>query len=85
MLFKRMVLDAIAAFKFLFEGRFRFSWSVFLAHMSFYRSLGSLGRKRAKLKQDTSPILKYQGNIVSNYFLEKRKKYSQLNKRLFNS
>lgn len=85
MLFKRMVLDTIAAIKFLFEGRFRFSWSVFLAHMSFYRSLGSLGRKRAKLKKDTSPILKYQGNILSNYFLEKRKKYSQLNKRLFNS
>jgi hypothetical protein len=85
MLFKRMVLDAIAAVKFLFEGRFRFSWSVFLAHLSFYRNLRSLGRKRAKLKKDTSPILMYQGNILSNYFLEKRKKYSQLNKRLFNS
>ena len=85
MLLKRMVLDAIAAVKFLFEGRFRFSWSVFLAHLSFYKNLRSLGRKRAVLKKDTTPILKYQGNILSNYFLEKRKKYSQLNKRLFKS
>jgi len=82
MLLKRMALDAIAALKFLSEGRFRFTWSVFMAHMSFYRNLRSLSRKRAKLKKDTSPILKYHGNILSNYFLERRKKYSQLNKRL---
>ena len=83
MLLKRMALDAIAAVKFLSEGRFRFTWNVFMAHMSFYKNLRSLSRKRAKLKKDTSPILKYHGNILSNYFLERRKKYSQLNKRFF--
>ncbi len=83
MLLKRMAIDALAATKFLFEGKVKFSWSVFKAHMSFYAQLGSLSTKRKHLKKNKEPIVKYNGNILIEYFLEKRKKYSQLNKRLF--
>lgn len=82
MLFKRMLIDAIAAYKFLFEGNFVFFWKVFLAHMALYQNFGILLKKRAKLKNDHAPILKYHGNILTSFFIERRKTFSKLNKRL---
>lgn len=82
MLFKRMLIDAIAAYKFLFEGKFVFFWNVFLAHMALYQNFGLLLKKRAKLKNDRAPILKYNGNILTSFFIERRKTFSKLNKRL---
>ena len=85
MLFKRMLIDAIAAYKFLFEGKFIFFWNVFLAHMALYQNFGLLLKKRAKLKNDLAPILKYHGNILTSFFIERRKTFSKLNKRLIKS
>jgi hypothetical protein len=85
MLFKRMLIDAIAAYKFLFEGKFVFFWNVFLAHMALYQNFGLLLKKRAKLKNDRAPILKYHGNILTSFFIERRKTFSKLNKRLIKS
>ena len=85
MLFKRMILDGIAAFKFLFEGKISFFWKVFLAHVALYSNFGSLYKKRKALLKDASPIVKYRGNILINYYLEKRKNFSKLDKRKLNS
>jgi GT2 family glycosyltransferase len=85
MLYKRMCIDGIAAFKFLFEGKIVFFWKVFLAHVALYQNFGSLYRKRRTLMKDTQPIVFYKGNIISSYFLEKRKTFSKLNKRLIKS
>jgi len=85
MLFKRMLIDAIAAYKFLFEGKFLFFWKVFLAHMALYKNLGTLLKKRAQLKKDRAPILKYHGNILTSFFIERRNTFSKLNKRLIKS
>ena len=82
MLFKRMCIDGIAAYKFLFEGKFLFFWKVFLAHIALYQNFRTLLKKRAKLKADRTPILKYHGNILSSFFIERRKVFSKLNKRL---
>ena len=80
-----MLIDAIAAYKFLFEGNFVFFWKVFLAHMALYQNFGILLKKRAKLKNDRAPILKYHGNILTSFFIERRKTFSKLNKRLIKS
>ena len=85
MLLKRMLIDAIAAYKFLFEGKFVFFWKVFIAHLALYQNLGTLLKKRAELKNDRAPILKYHGNILTSFFLERRKTFSKLNKRLIKS
>ncbi len=85
MLFKRMLIDAIAAYKFLFEGKFLFFWKVFMAHMALYKNFRSLLKKRALLKNDRSPIHRYHGNILTSFFLERRKAFSKLNKRLIKS
>ena len=85
MLFKRMPLDGIAAYKFLFEGKISFFWKVFLAHMALYSNFGSLYKKRKALLKDAGPIVKYRGNILVNYYLEKRKTFSTIDKRKLNS
>ena len=85
MLYKRMCIDGIAAFKFLFEGKTRFFWKVFLAHLAFYKNFGRLYRKRRDLKKFKEPIVYYNGNIITSYFVENRKSFSKLNKRLIKS
>jgi hypothetical protein len=85
MLFKRMVLDGIAAYKFLFEGKISFFWKVFLAHMALYSNFSGLYKKRKALLKDAEPIVKYRGNILVNYYLEKRKTFSTIDKRKLNS
>ena len=85
MLYKRMCIDGIAAFKFLFEGKTRFFWKVFLAHVALYKNFGRLYRKRRDLKKFKEPIVYYNGNIITSYFMENRKSFSKLNKRLIKS
>ncbi len=85
MLYKRMCIDGIAAFKFLFEGKIGFFWKVFLAHVALYKNFGRLYRKRKILIKHNEPIVFYKGNIITSYFLEKRKTFSKLNKRLIKS
>jgi GT2 family glycosyltransferase len=69
-LFLRMVLDGIAAVRFLFQGNFKHSWAVFIAHVAFYK----LFRKNYK-KRTNFQINKYYSNqnIVFNYYIRKRK------------
>lgn len=76
-LFVRMAWDGIAAFQFLAAGKPRHFWKVFLAHMAFYGALPYLIGKRTKTKYPVFGM--YKGNIVIDYFLKKKNKYSDLN------
>ena len=80
-LVKRMMLDGIAAFKFLSEGKFLFFWKIFLAHMQLYINLPKLLKQRAELKIDKHVFKKYQGSILWAYFVQKNKHFSELNSR----
>ena len=70
-----MILDAVAAFKFLFEGYPKYFFAVIKAHFSFYRMLPSTLRKRKDMKSKTnfsytnSAIL--NSNIVFDFFIKK--------------
>lgn len=44
----RLILDLIAAIRFIFLGKFRHFWAVFRAHMSYYRYLPLMAAKRKK-------------------------------------
>ncbi|HLO90265.1 MAG TPA: glycosyltransferase family 2 protein [Lentimicrobium sp.] len=73
----RLLLDGIAAFKFLVDGGLADFWSVVRAHMSFYRHFGKHKHKRRLIKhKHVSQV--YKGNIVIDYFLRGKKKFSQL-------
>ena len=75
-LFIRMLLDGVAAFKFLFSGQGKDFLAVIHAHFGFY------GRLRKTLRKRTGNYIRvkgqYRGNIVLDYFLKGRKKFSDL-------
>jgi GT2 family glycosyltransferase len=78
----RYILDTIAAFKFLFQAGFRDFWAVTRAHLSFYRSMGKTKQKRIALKHGSMENV-YGKNIVLEYYLKGKRKFSQLNLKNF--
>jgi GT2 family glycosyltransferase len=78
----RLFLDGIAAFKFLVDGGIRDFFAVIKAHWSFYGLYPVLRRERKSgMHQPVSMI--YRKNIVFEYFLRGRKKFSDLNPEKF--
>jgi GT2 family glycosyltransferase len=78
----RLILDGIAAFKFLAEGGFRDFIAVTRAHFSFYRNYRAIRRKRILQKQNPLTLI-YKGSIVTDYYLGKKKKFSELDQNKF--
>lgn len=74
----RLILDGIAAMKFLFTAGFKDFWAVAKAHLSFYTALPELRRKRKALLH-RPPKHIFRGNIVFGYYLLGHKRFSQLN------
>lgn len=78
----RMMLDGVAAFKFLFEGSGTHFWAVLKAHVSFYAHLPSTLKKRKQMKlmpgfRDATTGV-YTKNIVYWHFVKGKKHYSEL-------
>jgi GT2 family glycosyltransferase len=74
---KRLILDGIAATKFLITAGFKDFFAVSKAHFSFYSSIRKTRQKRKKLKQGQVKNI-YQKNIVFEYYLRGKKKFSDL-------
>ncbi len=77
--FIRMVLDGIAAVKFIVGFNFREFWAVVKAHASFYRNLKKLIQKRKEVQQQV--LIKdhpeiYPKNIMWKFFIQKQRKFS---------
>lgn len=79
----RMILDGVAAFKFLFEGHGAHFIAVLKAHGSYYLHLGSTLKKRKQMKSipgfKDSTTGVYRKNIVYLHFVKGIKHYSELN------
>lgn len=75
-IFGRMILDGIAAFKFLFEGNPKHFSAVFKAHMDFYKNLGLMRTKRKKLPHKVVYFSKF--SVVCNHYIFNQKKFSDL-------
>ena len=74
-LFLRMILDGIAAFKFLLEGKFFHFIAVGKAHFSFYKNCFQIYKKRIEF-QKVGYYKTY--SIVYEYFIKGKKKFSQI-------
>lgn len=78
----RLILDGVAAFKFLFDGQPKHFFAVLKAHFYYYSWLGKTLKKRKEMKAkpgfrfNTRHI--YNGNIVIEHFLKKKKKFNEL-------
>ncbi len=75
-LIARMILDGIAAIKFLVELKFSHFIAVFQAHMSFYRYLNKMLKKRRNLPKKGNYYSKI--TVVCSHYLLGKKKYSDL-------
>ncbi len=78
----RMILDGVAAVKFVLGFNFKEFRSVLKAHYHFYRNLGKLFKKRKETQKYV--IVKehaeiYPKNIMWKFFIERRRKFSDLN------
>lgn len=78
----RMVLDGVAAIKFILGFNFREFWAVIKAHFSFYKNLSKLNKKRKKtqkmvVKKEHDEI--YPKSIMWKFFLQKKRNFSALN------
>ncbi len=75
-LFIRMILDGIAAFRFLFKGEFGHFAAIFKAHVMFYSMVPSFYKKRSRA------TIKFRyaktGSIVWQHFVKKRSIFKQL-------
>lgn len=78
----RFPLDGIAALKFLIDGGFKDFYAVLRAHFYFYSHFTDLHRKRKLLKKSMVQGI-YKGNLVKEFYLNKKKLYSQLNPESF--
>lgn len=79
-IFFRMLLDGVAAVKFLAEGHPKEFAAVWRAHRYFYRHKKMLKAKRERLNPNPPQVsCLYLGNIVADYYLHGKKRYSQLN------
>ncbi len=80
-LFKRLLLDGIAAGKFLLSFDIDNFFAVFDAHVSFYSSINKFKKKRKEnlshaVKFDHAEI--YNRSIIIDYFFHKKTKYTDL-------
>ena len=76
LIFTRLILDAIAGIKFIFELKFKHTFAIIKAHFSYYRHLSYLLKQRKTLKQS---IKHYQKtSIVLEYFVNKKRNYKSL-------
>ena len=86
-LFYRFILDGIAAFKFLLDAQPKHFFAVIKAHFAYYAMLPKTLSKRKKLKQlpnfKFNRSFTYKGNIVFDYFLRKKQKFSDLDSGFF--
>ncbi len=85
-LFRRLSLDGVAGLKFLFAGKFAHFFAILKAHFSFYCALPRLLRQRRTLRNtsvNSNLAGLYRRSITFDFFLKKRKKFSQLDEPAF--
>ena len=78
----RIVLDWVAALKFLVDGGFKDMWAVARAHLHIIRNLGKLRKKREKIHHRRVSEI-YWGNIVLEHYLRRKKRFTELDPQKF--
>lgn len=74
----RIFLDIVAAIKFLIDGGIRNFFAVLRAHWKFFRMAPQLRKERKE--RTIHPVSKiYNKNLVVEYFLKRKKRFSDLN------
>jgi hypothetical protein len=83
---RRLILDDVAAMKFLLEGYADHAWIVGRAHRHFMRRLPAVLRERRRLKRiETRPDLtgQYKRSVAYDRFILGQKRWSDLDRSAF--
>ncbi len=78
-MFKRKLIDGIAALKFLLTLKFKDAFAILKAHREYYRSLPELKKQREAIQLRTSTKIHNEmlnQSIVLHFFLKGKKKFS---------
>lgn len=85
-LFYRLILDGLAAVKFLLDGHPDHSIAILKAHFSFYSKFRSFYKKRLVVKKEVkrfNSVGMYKKSIVFDYFIKGVKNFSELKPKNF--
>jgi GT2 family glycosyltransferase len=77
-IFSRLLLDAVAGIKFCLELRPLHTWAIIKAHLSFYRYIPSMLKKRLKISYKRTAYF-HCISVVWQHFILGRKKFEQIN------
>lgn len=81
-IFTRMLLDGIAGIRFLLMLRFNSCWQIFIAHLSYYRSIRALTSKRREIAGYARPIKKgliLNKSVIAGFYLKGKKVFTDYN------
>lgn len=83
----RMILDGVAALKFIAGFQFNNFWAVAHAHLEFYKNISNLIRKRKEIQKTV--VIKqhpenYSKSIMWKYFIQKKRRFTDLDFKLKN-
>lgn len=80
-LFKRLLLDGLAAASFLLSLKFNAWWQVLKSHLAYYSSIRQLNRKRKLTGNKIQPSLDktiLNRSVALEYYIRKKKKFSSI-------
>lgn len=77
-IFFRLCLDGLAGIQFILQGKFKHTWAIVEAHFGFYKRLPQYLKKRGNVQKHQ---YYHSKSIVWSYFIMKRKKFTDLEKR----
>ncbi|MBN2668960.1 MAG: glycosyltransferase family 2 protein [Bacteroidales bacterium] len=79
-IFFRLILDGVAGLKFIVDGHFMHALAIVKAHFHFYKMISRYKPKTTRVKDSgfTEELIIYPKAVIWQYFVKKRKKYSDL-------
>jgi len=80
-IFKRLLLDGIAGIRFILTLKCNAFWQVLRSHLSYYRHIKTLNRKRREIINDNHYYpdkLILNKSMVFEYYLRKKKKFTDI-------
>jgi len=77
-LLSRLLLDAVAGLKFIFDLKPLHTWAIIKAHFSFYRYMPTMIKKRRKISYNSNQYY-HSKSIVWQHFILGRRQFEQIN------
>ena len=77
-LFIRFWLDFISLLKFVADGKFKHAAAINKAHTAFFRDFSKNKKKRSHKNENTNNTGVFDGSIVWEYFIKKKKYFSDI-------